>query len=163
VSKDTATIVAPLLAALITGIVQVARREIKVHTRDILSELDWLWEPDGRHVGEFNRALRIYREGTWAFIFFGGVALFLCYALMAALAVIFGPHPSALIIAVMIGAGMALWACTVPSVLRPAHEMAYAASPVTLRPWLAKLTSGTSLSGGSLLLILTPAVSHLTL
>ncbi len=86
----------------------------------------------------------------------------MCYVLMDALAVIFGPHPSALIMAVMIGAGLALWACTVPSVLRPAHDMAYAASPVTLRPWLAKLTSGVTLSGGSLMLILMPAVSHLT-
>jgi len=162
VNKETATIVVPLLAALIAVTVPALRHEIQSHTQAILSDLDWLWNPDGRHMRELNQAVRIYKDGATAAVVFGGAELAMCYFFMDALAVTLGTHPSLPVIGLMTAAGLALWMYVVPPLLRSAQELAYAFSPVTLRPLRAWLGRGRWLGLGSLLVILMPAVSHLS-
>ena len=127
-----------------------------------MAELDWLTRPDGhRWARELSRAVEIYKNGTWAVIMFGSAELALCYFFMDALAVTFGTHPSLSMVGLMTAVGLMPWIYVVPPWLRSAQELAYAAAPVTVRPWLGRLASGGPVMCGSLLLVLIPAVSHL--
>lgn len=125
-SKETATIVVPLLAALIAATVPALRHEIHRHTRAILSDLDWAWNPDGRHMGTFDRAVWLYKNGATAAVVFGGAELIMCYFFMDALAITLGTHPSLPVIGLMTAAGLALWMYVVPPLLHSAQELAYA-------------------------------------